>query len=112
VHPALGRLAHEPRVQKLACDAFHETRLEAVLRELGVTELVVCGCKSQYCVDTTCRRAVTVGFPVVLVADAHSTDGRAHLDAEAIVRHENVTLDGFGVAGAEIRVVASDALPF
>jgi nicotinamidase-related amidase len=116
VHPALGRREDEPRVQKLACDAFHETRLEAELRARGVEEIVVVGCKSQYCIDTSCRRAVTVGFPVLLVADAHSTNDRAHLDARAIVAHENATLDGFGVTGPvgpiEIRVVSSAELPF
>jgi nicotinamidase-related amidase len=118
VHPALGRVASELRVSKTACDAFHETTLAAELAARGITRLVVAGCKSQYCVDSTCRRAVTLGFPVVLVADAHSTNARAHLSAEAIIAHENATLDGFGVNGPpgqgpiEIRVVAAAALDF
>lgn len=106
VHPAIAPQAGDVRVRKPACDAFHETDLSARLQELGVEHLVVAGCKTEYCIDTTCRRAVTLGYGVTLVADAHTTSDAPGLAAAAIVAHHNRLLDGFGalVAGRECEI--------
>jgi nicotinamidase-related amidase len=53
--------------------AFHDTTLEADLRQMAVDELVVCGLQTEMCVDSTVRHAHSLGFTVTLVADAHST---------------------------------------
>jgi nicotinamidase-related amidase len=104
------------RLRKTACDSFHKTQLQALLQSRGVDRLVVCGLQSDFCVDTTVRRALALGYPVTLVADAHSTVDNGVLTAAQIVAHHNVTLaniDSFGVkaaaiAAAEVRI-ASDA---
>jgi len=44
------------------------------------------------CVDTTCRRAFSLGFEVVLISDAHSTWDSAVLPADRIIQHTNHTL--------------------
>jgi nicotinamidase-related amidase len=104
IRPAEG----EVRVRKLACDAFHETELDARLRERGVTDLIIAGCKTEFCVDTSVRRAVTLGYGVTLAADAHATSDSPALPAAAIIAHHNRVLDGFGayVGGrpCEVRV--------
>lgn len=104
IRPAGG----DPVVRKCACDSFFETPLGETLRSLGARRLVVVGCMSQYCVDTTVRRAVTSGYDVVLAADGHSTVDEGELRFEQIIAHHNVLLDGF-VAGAhtvEVRPLA------
>ncbi len=53
-------------IHKRASDSFFETRLEAELTATGVQQLVVCGCMTQYRVDTTVRRSVSLGYDVVL----------------------------------------------
>lgn len=109
IHASIAPADGEERVRKLACDAFFETDLAARLERLGVDHLVVAGCKTEFCVDTTCRRAVTLGFGVTLAADAHGTSDSPALPAAAIVAHHNRLLDGFGVMVAgrpcEIRAV-------
>jgi len=86
----------EARIRKLACDAFHETELDARLRERGVEHLIIAGCKTEYCIDTSVRRAVTLGYGVTLVADAHGTSDSPELPAPAIIAHHNRLLNGFG----------------
>lgn len=86
----------EPRVRKKACDSFHETELDARLRERGVDHLIIAGCKTEFCIDTSVRRAVTLGYGVTLVADAHGTSDSPELPAPAIIAHHNRLLDGFG----------------
>lgn len=95
---------NEPVVHKTASDAFLGTTLEGTLRGLGATRLLVAGCMSDFCVDTTCRSAVAHGFDVVLVADGHATVDNDVLRFEQIVAHHNATLDGFDVGPREVRV--------
>ena len=80
------------RLGKQATDSFHHTGLHALLRAHGTTQLVVCGLQSEFCVDTTTRRAMALGYPVKLVADGHSTSNTAVLTAAQISAHHNTTL--------------------
>jgi len=95
LHEALDRRAAEPIVEKRFADSFRDTRLNEVLREQGVERLILCGAQSDYCVDTTTRRAASEGYRVVLAADAHGTFDNGVIDAATIVRHENRTLRSF-----------------
>lgn len=84
--------AGDSRVRKTTGDPFLRTTLEEVLRSLDVTTLVVCGYASEFCIDTTARRATGLGFHVQLVSDAHTTHEKAHLTARQIREHHNLTL--------------------
>jgi len=47
-------------------------------------------------VDTTCRRAFSLGYQVTLVADAHSTwDDQACTAAQIVAHHNEVLGNGF-----------------
>jgi nicotinamidase-related amidase len=96
IHPAVAPLAGEPVVRKRACDAFYETSLQDELIARGVTHLVVSGCVTEDCIDTTCRSALSHGFDVTLVGDAHTTwDWDWHdppLSAAQIIAHHNTNL--------------------
>lgn len=101
-------------VRKTATDSFHNTQLHALLQEHGVTHLVICGLQSEFCVDTTTRRALALGYPVTLVADGHTTLDNRTLKAAQISAHHNETLSNitsFGprataVPAAEVRCAA------
>ncbi len=58
----------------------------------GANRLIVVGAQSEVCVDTTCRRAFSLGFDVVLPADGHSTWDNDVLTASQIIAHTNRTL--------------------
>jgi nicotinamidase-related amidase len=91
-HPALTPAEGELVVNKLACDAFYGTSLREELTALGIQNLIIAGMQTQGCVDATCRRAVSEGFDVTLVADAHTTEDTAILSAAQIIAHHNLTL--------------------
>ncbi len=94
IHEAIAPLPGERIVDKRTPDSFHETTLAADLAAAGATRLVLCGAQTEYCVDTTCRRAAALGYPTVLVQDAHSTWGNGILTADQIIAHTNRTLAG------------------
>jgi nicotinamidase-related amidase len=93
-------------VHKRSCDSFFETDLAARLGERNITRLVVGGCMTQFCVDTTCRRAVSMGYDVTLLADGHMTADMAGLTFAQIIAHHNALLDGFSAGASRIQVQA------
>lgn len=94
IHPAIAPLPGETIIDKRHPDSFRETTLRAELAAAGTRRLIVVGAQTEYCVDTTCRRAASLGFDVTLVADGHSTWPNRTLTAEQIVAHTNQTLAG------------------
>ncbi len=99
-------------VGKTTPDSFLRTNLEELLRTLAVERLVLCGYASEFCVDTTTRRAAALGFPVILAADAHTTHDKPHATARAIRMHENATLPDIVSFGPEIRALPSADIEF
>lgn len=102
------RLAPAPgdaRVRKTTPDAFLRTTLGQTLADMGVTELIVCGYATEFCVDTTVRRAAGLGLPVTLAADAHTTHDKAHATGAQIRVHHNATLSAISSFGVKIRAV-------
>jgi nicotinamidase-related amidase len=100
----------DPRIRKTTPDSFLRTDLEATLKARGVTDLVVCGMHTEFCVDTTTRRALALGYPVTLVEDGHTTEGNEHLSALQVIAHHNVTLCNIVSFGPRARAVSSEAL--
>jgi nicotinamidase-related amidase len=95
IHSAIAPAKGEPVVQKRHPDAFQETTLREELESRGIKRLVLAGMQTEYCVDTTCRRAYSLGYDVTLVSDAHSTWDTEHLTAPQIIAHHNATLGGW-----------------
>ena len=87
--PVLDRAPGDLVIEKSACDSFLETNLEDVLRNHGVDELIITGCATVFCVDTTVRAAGALKFKVVVPSDGHTTRDRPHLDARSIIAHHN-----------------------
>lgn len=79
-------------LRKKATDSFHNTELHALLQRHAVKKLVICGLQSDFCVDTTTRRALALGYPVTLVSDGHSTVDNGILTAAQISAHHTATL--------------------
>jgi uncharacterized protein (TIGR02246 family) len=69
---------------------------------------VVCGLATEGCVDTTVRRARSLGFAVEVAEDAHSTTDGPVLTAEQTVRHHNAVFKIF----ADVRPAASIRFTF
>jgi nicotinamidase-related amidase len=92
IHPAISPLPGERIIQKRAADSFAGTPLRSELDALGITDFVLVGMQTEVCVDTTARRAISLGYDVTLVADGHSTYDTDILTAEQIIAHTNAVL--------------------
>jgi nicotinamidase-related amidase len=97
IHPSIAPQAGEVVIQKHTPDSFHETILRDELEKMGIKKLVIGGIQTEYCVDTTSRRAFSLGYDVTLVEDGHGTWDNRYITAEQVIAHHNNTLDGWAV---------------
>ncbi|MFG2138338.1 cysteine hydrolase family protein [Streptomyces sp. NPDC048650] len=104
----------EPVLHKTSHNAFTTTPLQQLLTWAGVRELRVCGIRTEQCVETTTRLGSDLGYDMVFVADATTTNPVGGLSAEEIIERTTTVLrDRFAriatVAELEAQVGASTA---
>lgn len=95
IHPSIQPEEGDTVIQKRTPDSFHETGLQQVLQEKGIRNLVLVGNQTEYCVDTTTRRAFSLGYRLTLVEDGHGTWDSDGLSAKQIIDHHNGVLKAF-----------------
>jgi len=98
------------RLRKSATDSFFQTDLAELLAERDVDTVMIAGAATDYCVDATARSALSHGFNVVLIGDAHApvTEGDTGLKPEQIIAHHNRILSQASHPGGTLRVVTAD----
>jgi ureidoacrylate peracid hydrolase len=65
-------------VNKNRYDAFLRTDMEAILRALDATSLLISGVATNVCVESTARAAEMRGYSVTVASDCTSAAGGAH----------------------------------
>jgi nicotinamidase-related amidase len=103
IHPAVAPRADDLVVHKTASDGFCGTELQDELARLGVKRLVIGGLQTEFCVDATCRAALSRGFEVTLAGDGHST-GDAVTPAKTTIAHHNYALGNLAHPDRTIQV--------
>ena len=74
-------------------DAFEATELESVLAARGIGRFFLAGAQTDECIRSTLHGAITRGYDVTLVADAHTTEDLSEFGApppELVVAHTNL----------------------
>lgn len=104
--------AGDLKIRKTTPDSFLHTVLGETLAALDIGQLVVCGYATEFCVDTTTRRAAALGYEVVIAADAHTTHDKAHASADQIRTHHNATLPDLTSFGQKIVAVNAAEVRF
>lgn len=97
---------------KSSCDAFRQTGLQQHLAQAGITTIYVCGYATEFCIDTSVRRAASLELATVVISDAHTTRDRPHLAAPAIVEHHNWVWGQLLNPGNPVTLVTADAVTF
>ncbi|WP_455660918.1 cysteine hydrolase family protein [Pradoshia sp.] len=95
IHPDIAPVNQDIVIQKWSPDSFFNTTLEAELKGKEIEHVIITGIQTEVCVDTTCRRAFSMGYKVTLVSDAHSTWDSKTLTAQSIIHHHNQVLRWF-----------------
>jgi nicotinamidase-related amidase len=83
--PELNQQTEDHTVTKRQWGAFTNTGLDAHLKKLGVTQVVIAGIATSIGVESTARHAHELGFNVTLAIDA-MTDMSAEAHANSVAR--------------------------
>jgi Amidases related to nicotinamidase len=55
----------------------------------GVTELILTGCATDFCVDATLKSAMTRDYFITVVADGHTIADRPMIPAQQVIQYFN-----------------------
>ena len=94
IHPDIAPREGELVIHKPTPDAFYRTNLQSELDARGIRRLIIAGIQSDWCVDTTVRRAYSLEYNVTVVEDAHTTYDTEVLKAPQIIAHHNSIYGG------------------
>ena len=110
VLPALRREDGDGSIRKTTCDCFHDTDLEARLRAAKISRLFLTGCATDFCVDTTVRRAAIMGFETWAPSDGHTTADRPQLSAPQVIAHHNYVWADLIAPTGPVRVMSTEEI--
>ncbi|MDU4094615.1 MAG: isochorismatase family protein [Pantoea sp.] len=94
-------------VNKEACDSFWNTELDDLLQQLNATSFVICGCATDYCVDTTIKVGNSKGYAVCVASDAHTTSHRRWATAEQLIEQHNEVWASLIMPGNHVQVMST-----
>ena len=60
-------------VEKMRMNAFHDTRLDTLLKGLGAATVIIAGAWTNFSVEHTARHAADAGYRAVVLTDGTST---------------------------------------
>jgi nicotinamidase-related amidase len=87
--PSLEKESSDLIISKTANDSFYLTTLKDELSKLGINELIITGCATDFCVDSTIKSALINDFNIIVIKDGHTTADRPNLKAKQVIEHYN-----------------------
>jgi nicotinamidase-related amidase len=76
-------------ISKTANDSFYQTSLKEELINHCVEDIVITGCATDFCVDSTIKSALTNELNITVISNAHTTADRPNLSAKQVIDHYN-----------------------
>ena len=95
-------------ISKTANDSFYNTTLKNDLIRLGIEEIVITGCATDFCVDSTVKSALTNDFKIIVISDGHTTADRKNISAKQVIDYYNWIWDEMTPTKSKIEIVKFD----
>lgn len=83
---------NEMVISKNFNSAFKETNLKEYLYGKGITQLIITGMQTEYCIDTTCKVAFEYGFKVIIPEKTNTTFNSGSILAEDLYKYYNFSI--------------------
>jgi nicotinamidase-related amidase len=72
-------------INKTHANAFYQSDLDGMLKDLKIESLEICGAQTQFCVDATVKMAHGLGYKLRMAKNATSTHDGAFMTGEQTV---------------------------
>jgi nicotinamidase-related amidase len=102
--------AHHQRIVKRLPSSFHGTPLASLLERLRVQTLVLAGCMTHNCVDSTAREALHRNYAVRIAADACATRDLPGIDGSILPAQQVHVASLSALADRHAEVLATSSL--
>jgi nicotinamidase-related amidase len=106
----LAPLENDIVVEKTRYSAFVNTKLESVLKTLGIDTVIVTGLMTNFCCVTTARHAHDLDYRVIFVADAVAGPDMPDLGFGSVTHEEVLRVVATSLAGGIADVVGASEL--
>lgn len=83
---------NERVIRKNYNSAFKGTRLKEYLDGKGITQLIVTGMQTEYCIDSTCKVAFEYGLEVIIPEKTNTTFNNGNISAKDLYEHYNYSI--------------------
>ena len=79
--------------------AFKKTDLKEYLEKNGISQLIITGMQTEYCIDSTCKVAFEYGYELIIPEKTNTTFDNGGIAARDLYEHYNFNIfaDRFGV---------------
>jgi nicotinamidase-related amidase len=95
-------------VGKIANDCFYKSELNNILQKNNVEDLIITGCTTDFCVDSTVKSAFTKDYKLTVISDAHTTADRPNIKANLVIDHYNWIWKEMIPVNGTIKVVSTE----
>lgn len=87
--PALVIKPNDLFISKTANDAFYNSSLKEILSKNNIKDIIITGCATDFCVDSTIKSAFTKDYNITVISDGHTTKNRDEIKAKQIIDYYN-----------------------
>lgn len=87
IYKEISPLSGEIIIEKFYNSAFHKTNLNDYLQGKGVSEIVLVGMQTEFCIDATLRSAFDLEYKVIIPRDANTTYDNTYMKAEQLLSY-------------------------
>jgi len=110
VVPELLMESGDQRINKRFNSAFEETNLQEILGEGQITDIVLVGAQTNWCIRATAYAALERGYDLALISDAHTTEaldlgGGLSISAELSIAELNEVMSWVEYPGRKSKVL-------
>lgn len=74
IDPRLEQSSDDYYIEKKYNSSFEKTNLNELVKQLGVSKIVLAGAASNWCIRSTAHAVLERGYDLCLISDAHTTE--------------------------------------
>lgn len=115
--PQLVPAEDEPVIHKNFNSAFEQTGLEDELAKVGATHVALAGAATNWCIRATAYGALSMGYDLTLIEDAHTTESMdlgngTTIEASNVIDELNVCMTWVSYPGRTTGTATAEKVDF